>query len=359
MNQPRIASGRVFLASLARAVPGRPYPQKESLGFLLANYADLLSSRHLAFLKRISANASIRTRYFAFASPEVLLAETPDQRIARFAGEAVRLAGQAVRQALERAGLTPAEIRGLVVNTCTGYLCPGLSSYLIEELGFSRSIRAYDLVGGGCGGALPNLQLAGPLVRESGGPVVSVAVEICSATFQMEDDPGLLLSNALFSDGAAAAVLRERPGGWRLVAAASHHLPQLREAIRYVHRNGQLYNQLSFELPGLIGEAVSDLLSEFLGQQGLSGREIRHWALHAGGEKVIDAIQRTLGLDQEQLAPTRRVLAEYGNLSSPTVLFVLDLITAGGVQAGERCLLLSFGAGLSLHAQLLEWAVAE
>ena len=354
MKQMTNDTGSSHLAALGLAVPGRAWNQRETLSFLLANYGEMLSSRHQAFLKRIFANPAIQTRYFAFSAPEILLAETPDQRIDRFQREAVALAGSAIRRALARAGLTAGEITGLVVNTCTGYLCPGLSSYLLEELDLRRDIRAYDLVGGGCGGALPNLQLAAPLVRESDGPVLSVAVEICSATYQMEDDPGLLLSNALFSDGAAAAVLQGQPGGWRLVASTSRHLPELREHIRYVHRNGQLYNQLSLDLPGLIGEKIPPMIRDFLAGQGLTVEQIEHWALHAGGEKIIGVLEERLQLDQAQLAPARKTLAQYGNLSSPTAMFVLEEITAQGVQAGERCLLLAFGAGLSAHALLLE-----
>lgn len=264
------------------------------------------------------------------------------------------LAAQAGRRALDRAGLAAAELTGLVVNTCTGYLCPGLTSYLIEEMDLRRDIRAYDLVGSGCGGALPNLQLAAPLVRESGGPVLSVAVEICSATFQMADELSLLLSNALFSDGAAAAVIGEQPAGWRLVASASHHFPELREYIRYVHRDGQLHNQLSLELPELIGAAIPPMIKDFLDRQALTAAAIKHWAIHVGGARIIDILQEKLDLSAAQLQPTRQTLADYGNISSPTVMFVLDNITARGVPAGERCLLLAFGAGLSAHALLLE-----
>jgi predicted naringenin-chalcone synthase len=342
-----------YLSSLALAVPDCAISQTESLAFLLEHFAGTLSTRHRALLKRIFASPSIRTRYFAFAAPEVLLDETPDQRITRFREGAIELAGRAIREAMAQTDLAPRDVSGLVINTCTGYLCPGLSSYLIEELGFPDSVRAYDLVGSGCGGALPNLQTSGALVREIDGPVVSVAVEVCSATFQMADELSLVLSNALFSDGAAAVVLQGQPGGWRLAASASRHLPELRESIRYVHRGGQLYNQLSTKLPTLIGEVVPAMLHDFLKEQELAVEEINHWALHAGGEKIINILQEKLGLTDHQLQPTRTILAGYGNLSSPSVLFVLEAITAGGVQAGDRCLLLAFGAGLSVHAMLL------
>jgi predicted naringenin-chalcone synthase len=153
----------------------------------------------------------------------------------------------------------------LVVNTCTGYLCPGLSSYILEKLGLPRNIRTYDLVGGGCGGAIPNLQAAQEFLRAGGkGAALCVAVEICSATFQMADDMSLLLSNALFADGAAAAVLWTRPQGLALVDSSNRHHPEDRESIRYVYRNGQLYNQLSRTLPSLVNRAVAQAVADVL-----------------------------------------------------------------------------------------------
>ncbi|MDA8165959.1 MAG: 3-oxoacyl-ACP synthase, partial [Desulfobacteraceae bacterium] len=326
--------------------------QAEVFAFLEAHYAAGLSPRHRVYLRRLLAHPSIRKRHFALPGPEVLLAETPDQRIGRFAASATALASEAVDRALARAGVSRREVAALVVNTCTGYLCPGLSSYLIEKLELSGQVRAFDLAGSGCGGALPNLQLAGALVGQSGGPVASVAVEICSATFQMGDEPGLLLSNALFGDGAAALVAGGAPAAWQLLAAANRQVPRLREAIRYVHRDGQLVNQLSPELPRLIGETVPPLVRDLLAGQGLAPGDIAHWALHPGGARILDLLGGRLGLAAEQLAPSRSVLAEFGNLSSPTVLFVLDAIT-GRAEPGDFCLLLAFGAGLSAHAALL------
>jgi predicted naringenin-chalcone synthase len=350
MNNP---SPPVYLSSPALAVPACVMSQAEVLAFLEEHYAAMLAPRHRAYLKRLLTNPGIRTRYFALPTPETLLGETQDQRIGRFAENAVALAGRAVEGALARAGVRGQEVAALVVNTCTGYLCPGLSSYLIEKLELGEQVRAFDLVGSGCGGALPNLQLASALAREGGGPVVSVAVEICSATFQMGDEPGLLLSNALFGDGAAATVVDRRPAGWQLVAAGSRQLPRLREAIRYIHRNGQLTNQLSPELPALIGEAVPPLVEDLLREQGLSRAAIRHWALHTGGARILDLLRDRFELSEAQLHPARAVLAEYGNLSSPTVLFVLDAITGNGVESGDLCLMLAFGAGFSAHALLL------
>jgi predicted naringenin-chalcone synthase len=209
-------------------------------------------------------------------------------------------------------------------------------------------------VGSGCGGALPNLEVAESLlVRTPDKAVVSASVEICTATFQMGDDLSLLLSNALFGDGAAASVLWSRRQGLQLVASSSCHVPEEREAIRYIHKNGQLYNQLSTRLPHLIKRAVAEAVNDLLAPRRLRACDIRHWALHTGGEKIINCIRDEIGLSEEQLEPTRAILAGYGNMSSPTVLFVLNDIVAKGIDRGEYCIMAAFGAGLSAHAFLL------
>jgi predicted naringenin-chalcone synthase len=245
-------------------------------------------------------------------------------------------------------------VAGVVVNTCTGYICPGISTYLVERLGLARNTRVYDLVGSGCGGAIPNLEVAEALVRKARGKVVlSVSVEICTATFQMGDDVSLLLSNTLFGDGVAAAVLWDRPEGLELVASSSCYVPEDRDAIRYVHRHGQLYNQLSTKLPHMVKKAVAQVVKDLLEPRSLLVEDIRHWALHTGGEKIINTVKTEIGLSEEQLSPTRFILAEYGNMSSPTVWFVLDNILARGIERGDFCIMVAFGAGLSAHSFLL------
>jgi predicted naringenin-chalcone synthase len=246
------------------------------------------------------------------------------------------------------------DVAGLVVNTCTGYICPGISTYLIEKLGLSPSVRVYDLVGSGCGGAIPNLEISESLVKQTGdGVVVSVSVEICTATFQMEDDLSLLLSNTLFGDGAAAAVLWMKPRGYELVASARRYVPEQRESIRYVHKNGQLHNQLSLRLPDLVRKAAAQVVADVLVPRSLKPSDIKHWALHSGGEKIINAVRDELGLSEEQVHATRSVLSTHGNMSSPTVWFVLREIEQRGVAPGEWCIMVAFGAGLSAHAFLL------
>lgn len=343
-----------FVDGISTALPPLAIAQGDGALFLKENYAGRLRPGSIKLMEKVFAHPSVKNRRFAFSGIGSLVDEDPDKRAERFARWALRLSAEAGRAALKKAGLAARDISGLVVNTCTGYLCPGISTYLVEELNLSRSVKAYDLVGSGCGGAVPNLQLAGALAREgAGGAVLSVSVEICSCTFQMGDDASLIISNALFGDGAAAAVVRLKPGGFALVSSVSRFAPEFREDIRFVHRNGQLHNQLSARLPGLAAETAGSLVEELLAANGLSQGDISRWAVHPGGENVIKAVQERLGLADEHMRYTRKVLSGLGNMSSATVWFILDEMEREGLRAGELAVMLAFGAGLSAHAYLL------
>jgi predicted naringenin-chalcone synthase len=353
MRRDSSLQGKVRIASTAVATPAYSMNQAQAKSFLQEHYP--LTPKNQAIADKVFAHPSILRRHFAVEDPKCLINENPDKRISRFTSWAVDLSAQAIIGALNQAELTVHDVAGLVVNTCTGYICPGISSYLIEKLGMSGRVRAYDLVGSGCGGAIPNLQISKAMLNEMDkGVVLSVSVEICSATFQMDNDPGLIISNAIFADGAAASLLWSHPEGLTLVASSSHHVPQQRDNIRYIYKNGQLYNQLSLCLPELVSQMVDKVVLRLLKTKGLRIDDIKHWALHPGGEKVINAIKNKLELTEKQLRPTRKILAEYGNMSSPTVWFVLREIINEGIAPGEWCIMLAFGAGFSVYAYLLQ-----
>ena len=345
---------KAYIAAVGVAVP--PYTADQAFAgeFMRKHYSSRLNSRSMGLIRTIFSHPSIKKRHFAFDDPDCLVDESPDARISRFTQWSIELSAQAIQKALSQADVSPDAVTGLVVNTCTGYICPGISTYLIERLGFARNIRAYDLVGSGCGGAIPNLQLAESLLKTNGrGVVVSVSVEICSSTFQMDNDLSLILSNALFGDGAAAAVLTTKPGGFELVGSACRYVPEQRETIRYVHKNGQLFNQLSLKLPDLVKKAAAEVTADMLREHSLLVGDVKHWALHTGGEKIINAVRDELGIPEDRLWATRKVLEDYGNMSSPTVWFVLDELMRNGVAPGEWCVMLAYGAGLSAHGFLL------
>ena len=345
------------IAAVATASPPTIIHQQTAAGLIEEHYGTTLAPRSLEIMRKVMSHPSIRTRHIAvdgIADIVRLKDEDPDARMERFTRWAKELSSDAARKAMKKAGVPPGEITGLVVNTCTGYICPGIATYLIEPLGLSPDVKLYDLVGAGCGGALPGLQVAqNHCERNGGGVALAIAVEICSATYQMGDDISLIVSDAIFGDGAAAAVVSGRHGGPVMKANASRFVPAHRDDVRYVYRRGQLHNVLSTALPKIVGELAPSFLAAFLGGQGLTVADISQWAIHAGGEKILAAVQEGLGLTDAHLAAARQVLMDYGNMSSPTVLFELENILEKGIGPAEHCCVVGFGAGLSLYGLLL------
>lgn len=348
-----LEQGAACIGTVAVAVPPYTADQSQADAFFTKHYSGKISPRMLSLLHKIFAHPGIAKRSFAFHSPDCLIAEDPDDRIKRFTEWSVELSAKAITDALSLASIPVESVSCLIVNTCTGYICPGISTYLIERLGLPSRIRVYDLVGSGCGGAIPNLEIAASQLRGPDDVVISAAVEICSATFQMGDDLSLVLSNALFADGAAAAVIWKRSEGLQIGSFSSRYVPALRDHIRYVHKNGELHNRITTQLPQIIRKEAAKVADDVLSQAGLKREDIGHWALHTGGDKIITEIKNELGLSEARVEAARKVLREFGNMSSPTVWFVLKELLESGIGKDELCMMLAFGAGLSAHACLL------
>ncbi|MCB4791493.1 MAG: type III polyketide synthase [Elusimicrobia bacterium] len=343
------------VASIALATPQLMIQQEEAAEFILSNYSNRLKKKSVEIARKVFGHPSIKQRSFAFNDPSCLIDEKPDSKIERFTRYSVELSAEAANKALKEAGLKPEELSAVVVNTCTGYICPGISTYLIEKLGLRQDIKAYDLVGSGCGRAIPNLQLCGAILKEDNdGIILSISTEICSSTFQMGNDLSLIVSNALFADGAAAMVFWNRPKGLAVKGSASYFEPRYRENIRFIHQDGQLHNHLSKNLPQIAAPIIRQAIDNLLKKHGLGRDNISGWALHPGGENVINALKTELGLSEERLEPTRYVLKNFGNLSSPTVWFVMKNIVEKGLRKGEWYLAAAFGAGFSVHTCLFQ-----
>ncbi len=319
-----------------------------------------LSEGAQSLLQRLfMENRSIAFRHLGMDTLDDALRNSQDDLIARFEKFAVPTAVEAARKALDEAGLATEQADALVVNTCTGYLCPGLTSYIAETLSLRPDVRPFDLVGMGCGGALPALETAYNFLQvHPGRQALVISVEMCSATIFFSDDADVLVSNAIFGDGAAAAVLTNDPGdsGIRLSGFAAGLFPEDRKHLRYATQEGKLRNVLSRRVPVLGAQHGHRVAETLLNEHDLALADVDHWLVHPGGEKVLQAFQRELDLPDEALLPAWRVLRDYGNMSSPTVLFVLEEVRRTcSPQPGQIGLLCSFGAGFSAFAGLVEF----
>jgi alkylresorcinol/alkylpyrone synthase len=259
-----------------------------------------------------------------------------------FEKHAPRLASDAILKACESASLKPSSIDALLICTCTGYLCPGLSSYVSEILGLQPNAFLQDLLGLGCGAALPLLETArGILAAEPQATIATVAVEISSAAFYLDDEPGVLISLCLFGDGAAAAIWKGKNQGeqFRFQNFRTIHKPEHREKIRFVNSDGRLKNQLHRDVPGLAAKTVSELFE-------MKSANPDRLIAHTGGRDVVDAIEQAI--PAYRLTETRAVLRKFGNISSPSVLAALEE-SLESFPESDTLWLTAFGAGFSAH----------
>lgn len=350
----------MFINGIGTAVPANSFSKRDCWkAFSESAWFDRLGRRaHAVASTVLLRDNGIASRHLAVDSLTEVFDITPDALHARFLLHAPALAGQAGRAALALSKLAPQDIDAVVVSSCTGYLCPGLSGYVIEQLGLRANVQAFDLVGHGCSAALPNMRLGKALL--AGGQsrhVLSVCVEVCSAAMYLDDDPGVLISACLFGDGAGAVVLSRQPqAGLRSIEwlhADSLVAPQRRDCLQFESRQGMLRNVLTRDVPRLAAQYAQQVLDKSLDVTGTRRGDIRAWIMHPGGRDVLVALERQMALAPDDLRHSAAVLGEFGNLSSASVYFVLKQALREHA-AGGHWWLSSFGAGFSCHGALLK-----
>ena len=351
----------MFITGLQTAVPERRFTQAECWEALQRVERPELTPRVRAVLQGILTHDNgIDARSLALDSLDEGFDLDPDTLHRRFVKHAPRLASQAGERALRDAGLGAREIDAVVVSTCTGYLCPGLTSYVAENLGLRPDVVALDLVGQGCGAALPNLRAGEALIAANRSQhVLSICVEVCSAAFYLDSDLGVLVSACLFGDGAAAAVLSREPRAdarrveWKTGASITD--PGKRDVLRFEQRGGMLRNILTLPVPRLAAEHAKRLFDDVALREEIPRDDVSAWIMHGGGRRVLEELQRHLALDTRDLHWSREMLRLHGNLSSPFVLFVLRAALDAKAPGGWWWMS-SFGAGFSCHGALLRVA---
>lgn len=344
----------MYLHALASAVPTARFTQADCWDLIAASetHARLSRRSRLTLQTILRGDSGVAARHFAFSPVERIFAASPDTLNESFRREAPLLAGRALREALARAGIQADRLDALLICTCTGYLCPGVTSYVAEQLGLRPDTYLQDLVGLGCGAAIPALRSAAALLAaQPDATIACVAVEICSAAFYLDDDPGVLVSACLFGDGAAATIWRSTPptasprAALRLTGFNTLHLPAARDHIRFEQRDGKLRNLLSPAVPTLAADAVARLLAAEPAGRPAPARILSH----PGGRDVLDALEAAL--PGHRLDASRQVLREHGNMSSPSVLFALEHALRDDVPTpGADWWLVSFGAGFAAHS---------
>ncbi len=341
MNRPRILA-------VGTANPPNWFTQAETLA--MSPYTD--ERRRGFFL-----NSGIEGRYLAIDRNGFRPTETLDELQARFRKASVELGCRALITALDGAGRTPSDLDFLATTTCTGRLCPSLDAILIRELGLRHDVQRVHVGDTGCASAMVALQQAYNHLRAYPDHMAAVvAVEVSSAGYYLDDGLETAVANAIFADGAGAAILDCRGEGPEIVAHRTLVRPEYLDLMGFTFPAGHQRILLSKDIRHIAADMLGELVGQLLDVQGLSRAAVRHWVLHSAGRRVIERAQRQLDLSDEDLAPTRDVLRRHGNMSSATVLFVLrQLLTTASPWPDEWGVMVALGPGFAAEGALLRW----
>jgi polyketide synthase Type III len=343
------------ILSVGTANPHQRFSQQEIYD-IAAHYSEFYRSDRI---KQIFMNSDIAYRHLYFDRETFNPYETSDELHERYTRGAMEIGAEAIRCCLESARCDTTDIDYVIAVSCTGYLCPGLSSLLIKEFGMRNNVQRADLLGMGCAGAMPGLQRAYDFVKAyPEKKALLLTVEICSACYYVDDSLETVVGNAICADGAAAILvgMSDNTAIPKISQFETYLEPAFINSVGFEQREGKLRIILSKDIRNVAGELGKKLVTNLLKNADVKKKEITHWILHSGGRKVIDNLKETLDLTPMQVQHSKSVLENFGNMSSPTVLFVLqETLTKADPQRGDIGLMLAMGPGLAIEGALLRW----
>ncbi len=350
-------SASISIATTATTVPPYVLP-REAVKQALRQAFDLAPKR-LAAAMTIFDNAQVQQRYSVVPLEYLTRPRSLTQTAQEYKEHAVGLARRVATDCLARAEMSPRQVDFLITVSCTGLMIPSVDAYLINDLGFRSDVRRLPITALGCAAGAVALSRARELVAACPGTTALViAVELPTLTLQHGDpSPANIVSAAIFGDGAAAAVVTDRPGpGARIVDTESYLFPDSLDAMGFDLRDGGLHIVLSKDVPDLVRDGITEPVERLLRRHGLDVEQLSFFVLHPGGKKILTYLEEKLGLPRAATQCSWDVLRDYGNLSSASVLFVLHAHAAGRPPtAGAYGLMAAFGPGFSAELLLLQW----
>lgn len=275
-------------------------------------------------------------------------------RMERYELEAMPLGVRASEAALDNAGVKPSSISHLITVSCSGFSAPGVDIGLIDRLQLPRGITRTHVGFMGCHGAFNGLRVAKAYAEsDPQACVLMCCIELCSLHQQYSDDPQQIVASSLFSDGSAAVVGKSTSSAgaaWRLASQRSLVLSDTQDLMSWRIGDHGFWMSLAPRVPDVIREQLRPWVADWLRPLGLSVEEIPTWAVHPGGPRILSACTSALQIDDSAVDVSREILAQNGNMSSPTILFILDALQRR--QAPLPCIALAFGPGLTIEAAL-------
>ncbi|WNG30659.1 type III polyketide synthase [Cystobacter fuscus] len=361
MNSAITQDSAPVIRAVERLLPPHYSPQEQIIGAL----RDLWATRHynIERLEELHRSVQVDGRFLALPIEEYRGLTTFQQRNDAWIKVASELSEQVVGKALERTGLTPRDVDHIFFVTVTGISTPSVDARLMNRMRMRSDVKRTPIFGLGCVAGAAGVSRASDYLRAwKGQTALLITVELCSLTLQREDlsIPNIIASG-LFGDGAACVVLQgsdkaPAAAGPRIVATRSVLFPDTERIMGWDVVDSGFKVVLSAKVPQLVREHICRDVDGFLGEHGLTRKDIKHWVAHTGGPKVLQAFEDSLELVAGSLERSWKSLHEVGNLSSASVLFVLgDTLESGVAQPGDWGVMMAMGPGFCAELVLLRW----
>lgn len=315
--------------------------------------------RFIKKVKKIFEGAAVDQRYSIMEPTEVFTATSFEDKNEIYSRKMIELGEQVLRKALEKALWDPQTLDYIITVSCTGIMIPSLDAYLINKMNLRQDIVRLPVTEMGCAAGISGIIYAKNFLKANPGKRAAViAVESPTATFQLTDfSMPNIVSAAIFGDGAACCLLSsyEADCGPEILDEQMYHFYDAEHMMGFKLTNSGLQMVLDIAVPDTISSHFEDIIHPFLQKNNLEIKDINHMIFHPGGKKIITTVEALFSSLDKDIEDTKEVLRQYGNMSSATVLYVLERIMEKNPQAGEKGLMLSFGPGFSAQRILLQW----
>ena len=348
----------VKITTVAKELPQYHRSTEEIIPFLdlwLAGQDDRFKRK----VKKIFGNAGVDKRYSIMSPEEVFTATSFEEKNDIYTREVVKLGKNSLQKALDKSGWDAKSLDFIITVSCTGIMIPSLDAYLINDLGLKQDIVRLPVTEMGCAAGVSGIIYANEFLKANPEKRAAViAVESPTATFQLEDFSMVnVVSAAIFGDGAACVLLSSKASdtGPVIKATKMYHFYDAQQMMGFKLVNTGLQMILDQKVPEVIAQKFPDIIYPFLEENNTSIEAINHLIFHPGGRKIVETVEQLFGQLGKNIDDTKEVLRLYGNMSSATVLYVLERFLDRELPQGNKGIMLSFGPGFSAQRILLEW----
>ena len=308
---------------------------------------------------KLFEGAGVDKRYSIMNPEEVFTATSFEEKNNIYKREVIQLAEKSLQKSLNKANIKPTDIDYIITVSCTGIMIPSVDAYLINSLGMKQNIVRLPVTEMGCAAGVSGIIYAKNFLKANPNKRAAVvAIEAPTATFQLNDySMTNIVSAAIFGDGASSVILSsfDEDEGPTIVDEAMYHFYDATKMMGFNLVNTGLQMVLDKEVPQKISDHFPAIIHPFLEQNNLKIEDIDHLIFHPGGKKIVQTVEDLFGVLGKNIDDTKEVLRLYGNMSSATVLYVLEQFMDRNPKKGERGIMLSFGPGFSAQRVLLEW----